>query len=535
VAGALLVGAAFGLAACGESSPAREGGALRASYASFPDFLDPQLSYTFEGWTAMYDTYIPLLTLAHASGEEGSRVVPGLAESLPEVSGDGKTYTLKLRDGLRYSDGAPVRASDFEATVERLFLINSPGIPFYTDIVGAERFLKSKRGGIAGIETDDETGEITIRLVRPRGTFTNELAMMFLAVVPAGTPARDQTAEPPPATGPYEIVEPKVGRAWSYARNPEWAEHNGELIETVPDGHVDAIEVDVVRNDNTRIRQVEQDQVHWTQSNPPADLYASVKEKYEGERFRVEPLINTYFFWMNTQRPPFDDVRVRRAVNYAVDRAAFERIYAGSLVASHQVLPVGMPGHRTYDLYPHDMAKAKRLLARADPADREIVVWGNNENPNNEATAYYQGVLEELGFDAEYREVNADNYFALIGNENTPDVDTGWMSWFQDYPHPNGFFEPLLSGDSIQPTGNNNVAHADFDRLDAEIDRLGQLPMGPREERDYAALDREYMAQAPWVPYGSNTTSTFVSSDVDFDAVVYNPTYGADLTSFQFK
>ena len=111
---------------CGSGSGGKEGGTLTGTYASFPDYLDPALSYTAEGWTAMYDTYIPLLTYAHANGAAGSKVVPGLAESLPKISNGGKTYTLTLRKGLKYSDGTPVKASDFTSTVERMFKLNSP-------------------------------------------------------------------------------------------------------------------------------------------------------------------------------------------------------------------------------------------------------------------------------------------------------------------------------------------------------------------------------------------------------------------------
>ena len=110
---------------------------------------------------------MPLLTYKHASGKEGSKVIPGLARSLPKISADGRTYRLQLRDGLRYSDGSPVKASDFRRAIERVFLLNSSGSPFYTDIVGATGFAKTKRGGIPGIVADDKSGQITIRLVRP--------------------------------------------------------------------------------------------------------------------------------------------------------------------------------------------------------------------------------------------------------------------------------------------------------------------------------------------------------------------------------
>jgi peptide/nickel transport system substrate-binding protein len=530
----LLAAASLCLAACGGSGQER-GGTLKGTYSSFPDYLDPQLSYTLEGWTAMYDTYIPLVTYAHANGKAGSELVPGLAESLPKISDGGKTYTFTLRRGLRYSDGTPVRASDFPATIERIFKVNSPGAPYYTVIAGAERFARTKSGGISGIEADDATGKIVIHLVEPRGTFTSSLAMMFAALVPAGTPADDQTASPPPASGPYEIVDPKIGRSWSYRRNPEWAKQNGRLIPEVPAGHVDAIDIEVVRNDATRVHEVENRQVDWTQSNPPPDLYASVKDKYEGSQFRVEPTVSIYYFWMNMEQPPFDDLRVRRAVDYAIDPAALERIYAGALVAAHGILPAGMPGHRDFNLYPHDMAKAKRLIAAADPADRTVTIWANDESPNNEAAAYYQGVLSELGFDATLKEVNASNFLTVVGNETTPDLDTGWYDWFADNPHPNGFLEPLLAGESIEATNNNNLSRTDVPRLNEKIAQLAREPLGPRQEAEYAQLDREYMELAPWAPYGSIATSTFVSSAIDLDKVVYNPTFGDDLTSFQFK
>lgn len=523
----------LGLGACGDSG--REGGVLKGTYASFPDYLDPQLSYTAEGWTAMYDTYIPLLTYAHAGGEAGSEVVPGLAEALPEIGNGGKTYTLKLRKGLKYSDGTPVKASDFAATVERLFKVNSPGSPFYADIVGAEEFAETKKGGIPGIETDDETGEIVIDLVRPRGTFVNELGMLFLAVLPAGTPARNLSADPPPATGPYAIVESKPGRGWSYERNPQWAKANGELMPDLPDGHVDRIDITVVRNDSTQVNEVEQGTTDWMQPPPPADRQADVKDKYEGTQFRVEPTISTYYFWMNTTEPPFDDVKVRQAVNYAIDTAALERIYAGTLKGTNQILPPGMPGYEELDLYPHDMAKAKTMIEEADPSDREITVWTDNESPNDEAGAYYQDLLDRLGFDAELKTLNADNYFTVIGNLSTPDLDTGWTNWFEDYPHPNDFFQPLLAGESIAPTNNTNFSQTDDPKLNAKIAALGEVKLSSQQEEEYAQLDREFMEQAPWAPYGNRTVSTFVSSAIDLDEVIFNPTFGHDLTSFRFK
>jgi peptide/nickel transport system substrate-binding protein len=532
---AIVAASAVGLAACGSSSSGKEGGTLTGSYASFPDYLDPQLSYTSEGWTALWNSYTPLLSFAHAGGKAGSEVIPGLATAMPKISNGGKTYTLFLRKGLKYSDGTPVRASDFPATVERMFKLNSGGVPFYTSIVGAEKFAETKQGGISGIKTNDKTGEIVIDLEKPRGTFTDELAIPFVALVPKGTPAKNLTADPPPATGPYEITKSEPGRGWTYERNPAWASANGKLMPQLPGGHVNKIEISVIRNDSTQVNEVEQGKTDWMQAPPPPDRYQEVKNKYEGTQFRVESTVSTYYFWMNMKRAPFDDLKVREAVNYAIDPRALERIYAGSLAATHQIQPPGMPGYEKFDLYPHNMAKAEQLIKEANPSDRDITVWGDNEPENSEATQYYQDVLNKLGFNAKFKEINADNYYSIIGNVNTPDLDTGWFDWFEDYPHPNDFFQPLLSGESIAPTNNSNFSQTDIPELNAKITRLGEETLGPKQEAEYAELDKEFMEHAPWAPYGTRIISTFVSSAIDLDKVIFNPTFEDDLTSFQFK
>lgn len=530
----LMATMTLGLASCGDSATGKQGGELKVSFAFFPDYLDPQLSQTVEGWSSMYNTYIPLLTYAHAEEKAGSKVVPGLAESLPRISKDGKTYELALREGLKYSDGTPVKASDFRSSVERLFELDSGGSPFFSDIVGAERFAETKKGGIPGIEVNDRTGEITIELTRPRGTFLNELAMPYTAPVPPDTPAKDQSPNPPPATGPYEIVESNPGRSWVYERNPQWAKNNAKLLPDLPGGHVDRIEAEVVRNQSIQVNDVESGKTNWMFDPLPPDRVAQVKQRFEGTQYKPESSISTYFFWMNNTEPPFDDLEVRQAVNYAIDPAAVERIYAGELVTGQQILPPGMPGYEKFELYPHDMTKAKALIEQAKPSDRSVTVWSDNFSPNDEIGAYVQDVLEQIGFDTKLKTLG-DPYFSVIGNTSTPDLDIGWANWFQDYPHPNDFFEPMLSGTSIAPVSNGNFAQIDDPKLNKKIDRLGAQQLDPEVEAEYAELDREFMEQAPWAPLGSRELSLFVSSDIDMAEVIWNPTFWGDMSSFQFK
>ena len=194
-----------------------------------------------------------------------------------------------------------------------------------------------------------------------------------------------------------------------------------------------------------------------------------------------------------------------------------------------------MPGYRHYVPYPHDLAKAKRLIAAADPSDRDITVWVLNLEPNVEAGEYYQSVLKELGFHATLKSVSASNYFTVIGDSSTPDLDTGWTDWLLDYPHPNDYFEPQLSYKSIQPVNNTNWSHFEDRALTARAERLAEEQLGPRQEREYAALDKDFMREAPWAPFGTLTLGTFVSSSIDLDKLIVSPIYGQDLTSFEFK
>ena len=121
-----------------------------------------------------------------------------------------------------------------------------------------------------------------------------------------------------------------------------------------------------------------------------------MKAKYEGTQFRVEPTISTYYFWMNTTKAPFDDLKVRQAVNYAVDPAALERIYAGSLTGTQQILPPGMPGYKKFELYPHDMAKAKETDQGSQPRATATSPSGPTTKARTTKPAtYYQDVLEE--------------------------------------------------------------------------------------------------------------------------------------------
>lgn len=530
--------AVFGVAACGGGggSGAKEGGEINVSMTSFPDYVDPQLSYTLEGWEVLYNTYTPLLTYKHAKGEDGTDIVPGLAKDLPEVSSDGKTYKLTLRPNMKYSDGTPIKASDFTYAIQRLFKVDSGGSVFYGVIAGANDYADGKADTISGIKTDDATGDITVTLTEPNGTFDHILALPFAAPVPPTTPLdKDATNNPPPSSGPFTITKVDAPHTLTMERNPQFKTVKDAGADEVADAHVDKIIVTQNKSNSAQVTGVQQNKIDFMTDPPDADRLPEVKARY-GNRFRLEDSINTYYFWMNTQQAPFNDLRVRQAINYAIDPEALNRIFGGRLHPTQQILPPGMPGYEEYKLYPGpDVNKAKQLIAEANPADRNITVWTDDEPDRKRIGEYYHDVLTQLGFNATLKVIAGDVYWTTIGNQTTPDLDTGFADWFQDFPHPDDFFRPLINGKSILPTNGNNFSRVNIPELDAKMDQLLTQQLSDEVKKGYAELDRSFMEQAIWAPYGNEQFTTFVSDRMDFDTSYHHLLFNQDYTSFALK
>ena len=509
---------------------------MNATVTSFPDYVDPQLSYTVEGWEVLWNTYIPLLTYRHQNGQAGTEVVPGLAKGMPEISTDGKTYKLTLRPNMKYSDGTPIKATDFTYAIKRLFKANSGGSVFYEDIVGAKDFAEDKADTISGIVADDATGDIAITLDKPNGTFTNVLGLTFAAPVAPSTPLdKEATNNPPPSSGPFMITKVDAPNSLTMERNPQFKTVQDAGATEVVDAVVDKIIVTQNKNNSAQVTGVEQNQIDYMQSPPDADRLSEVKAKFS-DRFRLENSINTYYFWMNNKTAPFNDVRVRQAINYAIDPEALNRVFGGRLHPSQQILPPGMPGYDEFTLFPGpDMDKAKQLLAEANPTDKNITVWTDDEPDRKRIGEYYHDLLNELGFNAQLKVISGDVYFTTIGNTSTPDLDTGFADWFQDFPHPDDFFRPLLNGENILPTNNNNFSQASIAANDTKMDELRTGQLTDEARKQYAELDRSYMEQAVWAPYGNEQFSTFVSDRIDFGKVYYHLLFAHDYTSFALK
>jgi peptide/nickel transport system substrate-binding protein len=551
----LVAVSALVLAACGGDDSAdsgssdsgkaaaggKTGGTLNGYYTSSPDYMDPALSYTQEGWTALWNVYTPLLTYKHAEGAEGSELIPGLAEAMPEISPDGKTYKLKLRQGLKFSDGTPVKASDFEHTIKRVLNLESGGSSFYMPIVGAEDYVKKQKADadIKGIETNDETGEITINLTGKVGSFSNVLAMDFAGIVPSSAPFKNLTKNPPPGVGPYKITSSVPNRGFTLEKVADFGSFS---IPEIPTGQLDKIDIKIVKNQQRQTQDVLQNKVDYLQDPPPADQMRTVAEQAKG---RFEPYVtnSTYYVFLNNRIKPFDDPKVREAVNLGIDKTALARIFGGLLEPGCNFLPPGMKGYEKVDPCPYgdpaqkptpeNIEKAKQLIKDAGAEGADVTVFGNDEDPSKPVTEYIADAMSQIGLNAKPKIVEGSVYFQTIGNQETK-AQAGFANWFQDFPHPANFMF-LVNGKSIQNTNNQNFGNADDPEVNKLIDTADANPDIDAVAADYAKADRLVVERALIAPYGHRKLTKLVSDKVDFDTFVAHPVYNGDFSLLALK
>lgn len=539
IGSSLAIALVCALSACGSSTTNKSGGTATVLMGTAPDSLDPALGASLQSAEATWLTYTGLVTYAHASGQAGTKLIPGLAEALPKVSSDGRTYTFKLRKGLVYSDGTSVKASDFTHAVERAMRLNwgEKGI-LIENISGAQAFDEHKASSISGILADDSTGTITIKLNGPFGPFLNVLALPAVAFVPGDTPFKPLSSDPPPGVGPYRIADVVPNRSFSLLRNSRWS---AEAIPGIPSGHVD-VHVRVESNNQTEAEQVlsgAADLFDSSDSIPPT-LLAQVEHEASG-RFAKEQTASDEFFFLNVKIKPFNNPLVREAVNYALDRRALQRLAGGMLQPACFFLPAGMPGHPSGSCPYGDpgsapnLQKAKELVRQSGLAGTRVVAWTGARSPHREFTDYYVSVLRSIGFKAAVESVADAQYFATVGN-TANNAQTGWLSFSQDFPNPSDFYQ-LLDAHSIMPQENHNLSQVDDPHIQSELQALNPVPSSQLSSvtKRWEELDEYTARKAYFAVFGYDEAPKLTSAKVDFGALVFHPVYGNDWSSLQLK
>jgi peptide/nickel transport system substrate-binding protein len=523
---ALLAALTFAIAACGGGDDEESEGAtteatgdgaerafpeLKIAFDDGTDYLDPGLSYTVQGWTIMWRIHLGLLSYKGVNGPDGATLIPALAEDLPEISDDGLTYRFTLREGLTYSNGSPIVASDFKYTIERLYKIESPGVGFFSGIAGSEQFAKTKKGSINGIVASDSDRTIEITLTKPQGDFLHILAMVFAGVVPKGTPASDQSTKLIPASGPYMVESYAPNETIVIARNPEW-----QGIDEIPDGNPDKLTFTVFTDESAAVQSVIDNTNDYDFVAIPVDRLGEVQQNY-AERLKLYVPANTGYFFMNTRTPPFDKLEVRQAVNHAIDRQAMTRLYGGLAQPTENVLPPTYPQYEKINLYPHDLEKAKQLVQEAGATGANVTVWGSSRDISRKPVEYLTDILNQIGLKAKLKIIDPSIYWSTIGNQKTK-AQIGFANWFQDYPHPLNWFDTLLNGNRIAEEHNNNYSNADVEAINAKIEELKQEPeLSDEVNQQWAEVDRMVAENALWAPYNNRQFTDFFSDSVDLE------------------
>ena len=331
---ALAGGGSLWVAAGAQATGHRGGRLVVESIECLGTCLDPSAGFgqALESLTLVYDG---LLGYRRAPGTAGEGLVGALARSVPKPPGDGRTYVFTLRPGLRFSDGRPVRPTDVRASLERAVPLSRETLPgFFSSLEGADACARAQGPCdlSRSIQTDDGARTVTIRLRRPEPTFLHKLATVTAAVVPAGTPL-EPGPKPPIGTGPYRFASIEDGQGSSHARaQPALPLVVGRGPARRVRGQDRRPAAAGWRQDGGHRRgRARHERPHLAQLRREPEPRAAQRPPHAvPEPVAVAPQLATDFMFLNVREPPFDDVRVRRAVNLATDRARMVDLCAGT-------------------------------------------------------------------------------------------------------------------------------------------------------------------------------------------------------------
>lgn len=500
------------------------GGTMRLLARSAAGTLDPHINYTSQGWQMYQPIYDGLVTFRKAEGMDGFTVVADLAEAMPEVSNDGKTFTFKLRKGIKFSNGQEVGVKDVVASFQRIFKVSGPTSgTFYAGIVGADKCLADTKsctleGGVVG---DEAAGSITINLVKPDAEFLYKLALPHAVTLPADTPAEDMGSVPIPSTGPYTISAFDPNKGMTVSRNPhfkQWSE------DAQPDGYPDVVQYDFGLSEEAAVTAIQNGEADWMFDSLPSDRLAEVGTKYK-DQLHIAPLSAWWYAPLNTRLAPFDNVKARQAVSFAIDRNTLVKLFGGKVLASPvcQILPPDFPGHVDYCPYTKDpgakwsapdLEKAKQLVEESGTKGQKVTIIVEDTAVSRSIGVYLQSVLTSIGYAADVKPISANIQFTYIQNTNNK-VQMSVSQWYKDYPAASNFLNILFGCASFREGSDASINISGF--CDKEIDAKMQqaLDLGVTDQAAADALwtevDKAITDQAPAIGLFTPKRLDFVS------------------------
>jgi peptide/nickel transport system substrate-binding protein len=528
----VAIGAALlGGVGASASSTAKQGGTFNIDLSTDTDYTDPALAYLSSSWELEYVTGLKLMNYPDVNGPRSSQLIPEAAAGFPRVSGNGRIYDFNVKAPFtKFSDGKPVTAANFKAALDRVAdpKMQSPATAFISDVVGAQAVVEGKTKSISGVQV--KGSHLVITLTKPAPDFLSRIAMPFFAAIPVNLERDPNGVLTPASAGPYYIASRDPNKSIVLKRNPFYKgkrpANPNQIVYTIGNS-LEAI----------RLR-VEQGEADYAAQGIPPSAYAEVAQKYgiNKSQFWVKPILNTAYLALNTQRPIFkDNVSLRKAVNYAVDRRAL-LAQAGYLAGKRtdQILPPGMSGFRDASLYPlkgPDLATAKKL-ATGHTRDGKIVLYASNRAPAPLYAQVLEFNLKQIGLDVETKLFSRAVQIQKEGTRGEP-FDVTIESWLADYADPFDFIDILLNGKNIQDANNNNYAYFDDPKFIKKMNAAAALS-GDKRYKAYGNLDIDLSLNAvPWVARSNGNARLFVSKHVG--CFTYSGIYGAVLNAVCMK
>jgi YVTN family beta-propeller protein len=511
------------------TAAAREGGTLRVDSAYAVSTLDTAIAYDPLSWQVLYATCAELVNYPDRSGTAGSQLVPEVAQSLPAVSPDGRTYTFTIRKDFRFAQPSdqPVTAQTFKDTIERTLnpAMKSPVASEFDDIVGTRAYMAGTADHISGVVASGDT--LTIRLTARAPDFLARMAQPFFCAVPPDTPINPNGVAVIPSAGPYSVASDVPDQGIVLVRNPNYhgnRPHHFQRIEVYEDvpgqravTAVEAGTADYAASGEVAASEAKMLAVRYGPHSRAA--------RSRHQQYFVNAESELDFFALNTHRPLFSSERLREAVNYAINRKALARLGDSFAAIPEQpfdhYLPPGIPGYRDINVYPAkpDLAKARRLAKGY--AGATVVLYTCDNSPCIQQAQIVRTDLSAIGLRLVVKTFGISALYSRYLNPGEP-FDMADVTWEADYPDPDNFLNLLLEGGSIVPTFEDPG-------LRDKLAKVAQLS-GVDRYLAYGRLDQEIAVKvAPFVAFGNASSHDLFSRRVGCQT--FSLVYGMDLAA----
>jgi peptide/nickel transport system substrate-binding protein len=538
-----------GVKAAGGDSAPHKGGTLTVLNSDPQQDFDPARLYTSGGGNVPSLVFRTLTTRNRANGAAGAKVVPDLATDTGRPSENATVWTYTLKKGLKFEDGTPITSADIKYGIERSFAPElSGGAPYLRDwLVGAADYqgpYKDKKG-LAAIETPDEQ-TIVFHLNKPEGEFPYLATQTQFTPVPKAKDTGTKYEEHPVSSGPYKVVENQNdGERLVLERNTNWSEDDQRKA------YPDKIDVrsgldSSVINQRLSASQGADAAAVTTDTNlGPAELAKVTGDKELASRVGTGHFGYTNYIAFNPTVKPFDNVKVRQAISYAIDRSSVINAAGGSALAEPATtfLPDQKSfGYTPYDLFPAgaagNAAKAKELLKEAGyPNGLTVTLTHSNSKDfetSPEIATAIQDALKQAGITVNLQGLEENDYKDKIHNVKT---EPGFFlaHWGADWPSGGPFLAPIFDGRQIVKDGANfNTGLLNDTSVNTEIDAINKLTDLDAAAKRWGALDKKIGEQALTVPLFHPVYKRLYGKDVK-DIVISDWTGVLDISQVAVK